>query len=126
VDLADADVCEVRAAWVGRCMIDDRAGGRGIIDDVSWSNFLLRSLTLGLLAEAASGMFTGPWPLPVGEEVDRRLGRKGVREADVVGGGLGISEAGRRKAGVSTRDANAGSAMDVSLCGLAGFGSTPA
>lgn len=84
---SEADVVDLALrAWAGRCMRDERAGGRGIMDDVSWSNFFLRSLTLGLPVESALGRLVGGRSLPRGAEAERRLGRNSVRVLVVRGG----------------------------------------
>lgn len=67
-------------------MMDERAGGRGIMDDVSESNFFLRSLTLGFPAESTLGRPTGSRSLVMGAEAERRLGRNRVRALVVRGG----------------------------------------
>lgn len=77
-------------------MRDERAGGLGIMDDVSWSNFFLKSLTLGLLAGSALGMVTGGRSLLIGAEAERILGRSSVRDLAAVRlgreGWLGVRE----------------------------------
>lgn len=75
--------------WVGRCMRASRADGLGIMDDVSWSNFFFRSLTLGLFAGSPRGMTTGDRSLLMGAETERRPGRSSVRVFVAVGGGRG-------------------------------------
>lgn len=66
------------------------------MDDVSWSNFFLRSLTLGLPAESSLGMFVGGRSLLMGADTERKFGRSGLRVVAAVGGGreawLGIEE----------------------------------
>lgn len=109
-------------AWAGRCMRDERAGGRGIMDDVSESNFFFRSLTLGLPAESALGRLTGSRPLLMGAEAERRLGRNSVRVLVV----RGEREAWVELGGGSSREVGAVVAMGASFLVLANeAGSTP-
>lgn len=68
-------------------MSDDRAGGLGIMEDVSWSNFFRRSLTLGLFAGLALGRVPDDGSLLVGAETERKLGRSSDRELAAVKGG---------------------------------------
>ena len=111
-------------AWVGRCMRAARAGGLGIMDDVSWSNFFVRSLTLGLFAGPALGLAAVGRSLLIGAETERKPGRNGVREFEAVGGGREAwLEPGEDE---SPRELEAVEAMGASCLRLADeFGSAP-